>query len=68
MLGNGAFQFSFSNDVSSSFTVTSATNLATPLSQWTVIGQPTYLGSGLFQFTSLPATNEPQRFYRVRSP
>jgi len=69
LLSNGVFQFSFTNNsAASSFTVISTTNVSLPRSQWTVIGPPANVAPGLFQFTSAPLTNEPQRFYSVRSP
>jgi sugar lactone lactonase YvrE len=66
--GNGAVQFSFTNTPSAAFTVLSTTNLSLPLSQWTVAGAATNSGSGLFQFTSPPVTNNAQLYYVVRSP
>lgn len=68
MLGNGVFQFAFSNDVDASFTVLSTTNLSVPLSNWTVVGTPTNIAPGLFQFTTQPTANDPHRFYGIRSP
>ncbi len=68
ILGNGVLQFAFSNTAGASFSVLSATDLSLPTSNWTVAGAVTNMGSGLFQFTSQPATNDTQRFYRVRSP
>jgi hypothetical protein len=68
MLDNGAFQFSFSNTQAASFTVLTTTNLSVPLSNWTVLGAPSNIAPNLFQFTSEPTTNDPQRYYRVRSP
>jgi len=68
-LNNGGFQFAFSFIITdAAFIVLSSTNLALPLSDWTVIGAPTNISPGLFQFTDLTATNGGQRFYRVRSP
>ena len=67
-LGNGAFQFGFSNTPGASFTVLSATNVSLPLSNWTVLGTATETTPGQFQFIDLQATNSAQRFYRVRSP
>jgi hypothetical protein len=67
MLPNGSFQFSFTNQ-GASFTVLSATNVSLPLSNWTVVGAPSNVAPGVFQFTTLPATNDAQRFFRVRSP
>lgn len=68
MLGNGVFQFAFSNNQGVSFTVLSTTNVSLPLGNWIVVGAPTNISPGLFQFTTQPTTNNPQRFYRVRSP
>jgi len=68
LLGNGSFQFAFSNNASgASFTVLTTTNLSLPLTNWTVAGPATNIAPGLFQF-STPATNNPRGYYRVRSP
>jgi hypothetical protein len=67
MLPNGAFQFSFTNQ-GASFIVLSATNISLPLSDWTVMGVPSNVAPGVFQFTTPLATNDAQRFFRVRSP
>lgn len=69
MLGNNVLQFAFSNNTpGATFTVLSTTNISLPLTNWTVVGPATNTGPGLFQFTTPPTTNDPQRFYRVRSP
>jgi sugar lactone lactonase YvrE len=68
ILGNGVVRFTFSNTLSSSFTVLSTTNLSLPWSNWTVVGTATNTAPGQFQFTSQPTTNDVQRFYGVRSP
>ena len=67
---NGAFQFSFTNQPGASFTVFSSTNVALPANEWLNLGAvpETPPGSGQFQFTDPQATNNPQRYYRVRSP
>ncbi len=39
-----------------------------PLSGWTVVGVASNIGPGLFQFTSQPTTNDPQRYYTVQLP
>jgi hypothetical protein len=69
-IASGAFQFSFTNLSSASFTAFAGTNLLAPLNTWTNLGavleNPT--GSGHFQFTDPQATNHPSRFYRVKSP
>jgi DNA-binding beta-propeller fold protein YncE len=68
ILGNGAFQFGFTNDQDAPFTVLTTTNLSLPLTNWTVLGTLTNNGSGQYLFTDLTATNRGQRFYRVSSP
>ena len=67
-LPSGAFYFTFPNLPALGFTVLAATNVALPMSNWTVLGSVTEVSPGQFQFTDLQATNSPQRFYRVRSP
>ncbi len=66
-LGNGVFQFGFTNSQTTNFTVLSTTNLSLPMSNWTVLGSPSNPSAGVFQFTTT-ATNDSRRFYRVRSP
>jgi uncharacterized repeat protein (TIGR03803 family) len=66
-LSDGAFQISFTNTPGASFSVLSATNPAVPSSDWVQIGNAVEFAPGQFQFTDL-APNDPQRFYRVRSP
>jgi hypothetical protein len=69
-LGDGSFQFRFSNPSGSSYSVLASTNVAAPLSTWSSLGPATETpsGSGQFQFTDHQATNLPKRFYRVSSP
>ena len=67
-LTNGSFRFAFTNTPGASFGVLAATNPALPLSNWTSLGGLTEVSPGQFQFTDPQATNNPQRFYRVRSP
>ena len=67
-LGNGTFQFSFTNNQAGSFTIWTTTNAALPFAQWTSLGAPASLGSGLYQVSDPQAANSPQRFYRVTSP
>ncbi|MFO1477233.1 MAG: right-handed parallel beta-helix repeat-containing protein [Verrucomicrobiota bacterium] len=62
------FQFTFTNTAGASFTVFSSTNLALPLTEWTLLGVPIELAPGSFQFTDPLATNSPRCFYRVTSP
>lgn len=68
LMSDGTFQFAFSNnDPGATFTVLTTTNPSLPLSNWTVAGPATNPVPGLFQF-STDTTNNPQGFYRVRSP
>jgi microcystin-dependent protein len=67
LLTNGAFQFAFTNSPGTTFTVLTSTNLSLPLSNWTVATTLTNFSPGQFQFTTQP-TNEPNRYYRVRTP
>ena len=67
-LGNGSFQFDFTNTPGASFTTLATTNVSFPLSNWTVLGTPTEAPPGQYQFTDLQASNLVQRFYRVRLP
>jgi hypothetical protein len=64
LLGNGAFQFGYSNGSGLSYSVLASTNL----SNWLTIGAATQMFPSLYQFTDLSATNYPHRFYRLRSP
>ena len=48
-------------------TVLTTTNPSLPLSNWTVAGPATNTTPGVFQF-STDTTNNPQGYYRVRSP
>jgi len=67
-LGNGSFQFSFTNTIGAVFTVLVAANISLPSSNWTVLGGLTETASGQLQFVDPQAAAEPQRFYRVHSP
>ena len=69
-LGNGVIQLSFTNISGSSFTVLATTNVALPLNLWSNLGAAVEspAGSGQFQFTDPQATNNTQRYYRVRTP
>ena len=67
-LTDGSFQFAFTNRAGAFFEVLATTNLALPLSNWTLLGSVTELSSGQFQFTDSQATNLFRRFYRVRPP
>ncbi len=67
-LPNGSFQFSFTNTPGAWSRAFGATNVATPFTNWTFLGNPTEISSGLFQFDDPQAANLPRRFYRVESP
>ncbi|MDB6019765.1 MAG: hydrolase [Pedosphaera sp.] len=69
-LGDGSFQFSFTNLSGASFTVFASTNVALPFNQWSNLGAAveTPANSGNFQFTDPQASGNVQRFYRVTSP
>jgi hypothetical protein len=63
-----AFQLKFTNLSGLSFTVLGTTNLALPLSSWTVLGAPSEAPLGQYQFTDPQARTNAIRFYRVSSP
>jgi hypothetical protein len=69
-LGDGSFQFSFSNPSGPSYRVLASTNAAAPLNTWSNLGLATETppGSGQFQFADHQAPSYPRRFYRVSSP
>jgi hypothetical protein len=64
----GGFQFAFTSTPGTAFSVLTATNLALPLSNWTVLGQASETTPGQFQFADPQTTDNSKRFYRVRSP
>ena len=68
ILTNGALQLTFSNVSGAPFTVLGSTDIGLPLSNWSVLGLAIEIVPGQFQFTDPLATNNTQRFYRVRSP
>ncbi len=66
-VSNQTVILSFSNTPYAAFSVLTSTNLALPLSEWTVLGAPVQISPGQFQFTT-PSTNSPQQFFYIRSP
>lgn len=66
-IGNGTFTLNFSNTHGLSFTTLRTTDLTLPLSGWEMIGHPTEISPGNFEFTDTTAT-PPRYFYRVSSP
>jgi hyaluronate lyase len=65
---SGQFQIQLTGNSNFTQTVLATTNLALPLSNWTVLGVATQISSGIFQFTDLKMTNNVQQYYRLRSP
>jgi hypothetical protein len=63
-LGNGAFQFGYTNVSGKAATIYASTNL----SAWSSVGIATQLSPGFYQFTDPFATNYLRRFYQLRSP
>ena len=63
-LGNGAFQFAYTNAGAQTGSVYASTNLL----NWSFVGVATQISSGLYQFTDTTATNYLRRFYQLRSP
>lgn len=70
VLGNGSFQFNFTNYEDMNFRVFASTDITLPMNLWSNLGPAVAIsaGSGQFQFTDAGATNSQQRFYRVTSP
>ncbi len=67
-LGDGSYQFAFTNTVGALFGVLATTNLALPMTNWTVLGGVAEVSLGQFQFIDAQAALYPQRFYCVYSP
>ncbi len=67
-LGNGSFQFSFTNTPGATFTVCRSTNVEAPLSNWTKLGYATNVSAGQYQFTDTNAPANVRSFYCVSSP
>lgn len=68
VLGDGAFQFDFTNKANTAFSVLATTNVALPVTNWTVLGSASNAGGGIYRFTDPGATNHPRRFYQLSSP
>jgi hypothetical protein len=67
-LAGGAFQISFANPTGGSFSALMSSNVTLAVSNWANLGAVTEVSPGQYQFTDTQATNQPRRFYRVRSP
>jgi hypothetical protein len=59
VLALSAAQFSFTNAPNTAFTVLATTNPAVTPANWTVLGSPTEISPGQYEFTDLQATNTP---------
>jgi hypothetical protein len=69
MLGDGAFQLSFSYTLPWSISVLTSTNLLLPLTNWTrASGALSNIAPGQFQFTTPPMAGDTQRFYAISLP
>jgi len=63
-LGNGNFQLTFTNVTGLNFSILASTNIATAVTNWTVLGAPVENLVGQYHFTD--STANKARFYRVR--
>ena len=63
-LGDGRFQFAYTNAYGFAATIFSSTNLI----DWSPVGSATQVGPGLYQFIDANASNYTQRYYQMRWP
>jgi hypothetical protein len=63
---NGVFEFGFTGSPGASFIALANTNLSSSRSNWIILGTPTEISPGQFQFVDLQAPNNSRRFYSVR--
>ena len=63
----GIIELNFTAAPGARFNVLATTNLTFSSSNWTVLGTATEISAGQFRFADTQATNNPSRFYRVRS-
>ena len=68
LLPGGVFQFGLIENAGLNFNVLSATNMATALTNWTMLGSTTEISPGQYQFIDSQPTNGGQRFYRIVAP
>lgn len=66
-LTDGTFQFGFANSPGMSFSALVNSNVSSSISNWAGLGGVSEIAPGQYLFVDLQATNNPQRFYRVRS-
>ena len=67
-LADGSFQFGFTNSPGALFGVLATADLTQPRTNWTLLGGAVEISPGQFRFNDPQATNNPQRFYTIRSP
>ncbi len=65
-LANGSVQLTFTNLTGLHFIVLASTNVAAPVHQWSLLGQPVESLPGRYTFTDPTLNRPPQRFYRVK--
>jgi hypothetical protein len=66
-VASGQITFQFTGDPQTVYSILATTNLAVPLTNWTVIGSANLLSNDLFQFVDTQTKSYPQRFYRLSS-
>jgi autotransporter-associated beta strand protein len=67
MLSGGTFQVAFTGPVGSNYTLLAATNVTSPLSNWTVVGAGT-INSSPMTVQDMTAGGYKQRFYAIAVP
>jgi hypothetical protein len=67
VLGDGVFQLGFMGPVGQTYQVLATDDLTVPLVNWDVLGSGTF-GSTNVLFADSDATNQPNRFYSIKSP
>ncbi|MGN6644748.1 MAG: GDSL-type esterase/lipase family protein [Verrucomicrobiota bacterium] len=60
------FKLQFNGFTNVSYSVLGTTNLSLPLASWPALGPAQWLSNNVFQFIDVQATNQGQRFYRIR--
>jgi len=50
------------------YSILASTNVSLPLAQWNPVGTSSFNNAGVFNFTSPPAPNSPQLYYRLQTP
>ena len=65
-LGGGRFMLTFSGQMTESYSVLTSTNVALPLTNWTILASGVF-GTGPVSYTDTAATNNAQ-FYVIKSP